>query len=99
MKRLLLAWLLASAPAASTQVVSAVAPVATSATLQALLVLLWQPAGARAQGGDVSAKEAFEAAKELGTVEAWNAFLNTYSTGFYADLARAYLQRLNSGGA
>jgi hypothetical protein len=39
-------------------------------------------------------KEAFEAAKELGTVEAWNAFLASYSTGFHADLARAYLKKL-----
>ena len=43
-----------------------------------------------------SAKEkaAFESAKELGTADAWNAFLNTYSTGFHADLARAYLKKL-----
>lgn len=57
--------------------------------------------GALAQEGDVSAKEAFEAAKELGTVEAWNAFLASYPTGFLADLARAYLNKLNdnAGGA
>jgi hypothetical protein len=40
-----------------------------------------------------SEKEAFEAAKELGTVEAWNAFLANYPTGFHADLARAYLKK------
>jgi uncharacterized protein YecT (DUF1311 family) len=39
-------------------------------------------------------KQAFEAAKELGTVEAWDAFLASYSTGFYADLARAYVKKL-----
>lgn len=39
-------------------------------------------------------KEAFEAAKELGTVEAWDAFLSNYSTGFHADLARAYVKKL-----
>ena len=42
----------------------------------------------------VSAKEAFEAAKELGTAAAWNAFLESYPTGFHADLARAYLEKL-----
>ena len=46
---------------------------------------------------NVSAKEAFEAAKELGTTAAWNAFLESYPTGFHADLARAYLEKL--GGA
>jgi uncharacterized protein YecT (DUF1311 family) len=39
-------------------------------------------------------KEAFEAAKELGTVEAWDAFLSSHPTGFYADLARAYVKKL-----
>jgi hypothetical protein len=41
---------------------------------------------------DVSAKEAFEAARALGTPQAWEAFLRSFPTGFYADLARAYLQ-------
>lgn len=40
-------------------------------------------------------KQAFEAAKELGTVDAWNAFLANYSSGFHADLARAYLKKLS----
>lgn len=39
-------------------------------------------------------KQAFEAAKELGTIEAWEAFLNNYPGGFHADLARAYLKRM-----
>ena len=39
-------------------------------------------------------KQAFEAAKELGTVEAWDAFLANYPTGFHADLARAYVKKL-----
>jgi hypothetical protein len=43
---------------------------------------------------DVSAKQAFDDAKALGTVEAWNAFLKNYPDGFYADLARAYLAKL-----
>lgn len=41
-----------------------------------------------------SDKEAFDAAKELGTVEAWDAFLSNYPNGFHADLARAYLKQL-----
>lgn len=45
---------------------------------------------------DLSTKEAFQAAKELGTVDAWNAFLESYPTGFQADLARAYLKKLSS---
>ena len=47
-----------------------------------------------AQAAEVSSKEAFEAAKELGTAEAWNAFLESYPSGFHADLARAYLKKL-----
>ncbi len=41
-------------------------------------------------------KEAFESAKELGTVDAWNAFLTAYPSGFRADLARAYVKKLGS---
>ncbi len=41
-------------------------------------------------------KDAFEAAKELGTAAAWNAFLANYPTGFHADLARAYLKKLDA---
>ncbi len=47
-----------------------------------------------AQGA--SEKEAFEGAKELGTLEAWEAFLNNFPTGFRADLARAYVRRLGT---
>lgn len=39
-------------------------------------------------------KAAFESAKELGTVEAWDAFLSNYPSGFHADLARAYVKKL-----
>ena len=42
-------------------------------------------------------KYAFESAKELGTVEAWDAFLSNYPEGFYADLARAYVKKLAAG--
>lgn len=40
------------------------------------------------------AKEAFNSAKELGTIEGWEAFLESYPDGFRASLARAYLKRL-----
>jgi hypothetical protein len=52
-----------------------------------------------AQAQDVTAKEAFEAAKQLGTVEAWKAFLASYPSGFYADLARAYIKKLGGSDA
>ncbi len=45
----------------------------------------------------VTAKEAFAAAKELNTVEGWQLFVQSYPTGFYADIARAFLNKL--GGA
>ena len=56
---------------------------------------VWRFADAHAQ--QASAKEAFEAARELGTIEAWEAFLASYPNGFYADLARAYLRKLAGG--
>jgi Bacterial SH3 domain len=52
------------------------------------------PGQAFAESSAATEKEAFEAAKELGTVAAWKAFLASYSTGFHADLARAYLKKL-----
>jgi len=54
----------------------------------------WRYGSAVAQSAGVSAKEAFEAAKALGSVEAWEAFLSNYPDGFHADLARAYLKKL-----
>jgi uncharacterized protein YecT (DUF1311 family) len=55
--------------------------------------LVAEPNRAVAETNDAE-KQAFEAAKELGTVEAWDAFLSNYSAGFYADLARAYVRKL-----
>lgn len=55
------------------------------------------PAGSfrLAQAGQAGPeRDAFEAAKELGTVEAWDAFLSNHPSGFYADLARAYVKKL-----
>lgn len=61
--------------------------------------LVWRFDQAAAQTeGEVTEKEAFEGAKELGTIEAWEAFLNRFSTGFRADLARAYVKRLGTEG-
>jgi len=57
-------------------------------------VLVCRSGPALAQSTTVAEKEAFEAAKSLGTVEAWDAFLSSYSSGFYADLARAYVKKL-----
>jgi len=45
----------------------------------------------------ISAKEAFEAAKELNTVEGWQYYLQNYPAGFYAEIARGFLKKL--GGA
>lgn len=49
-----------------------------------------------AQAPNSAETEAFEAAKDLGTVEAWDAFLSHYPTGFHADLARAYVKQLTA---
>ncbi|MGA7455928.1 MAG: hypothetical protein WBW51_01190 [Methyloceanibacter sp.] len=53
------------------------------------------PGQSAAAGGDAE-KEAFDSAKELGTVEAWEAFIANYPSGFRADLARAYIKKLGS---
>ena len=49
---------------------------------------------ALAQTSGTSEKDAFAAAKDLGTADAWQAFLANYPSGFNADLARAYLKKL-----
>lgn len=53
----------------------------------------WTGGSAFAQSA-AEEKQAFESAKELGTVEAWDAFLSNYPKGFHADLARAYVKKL-----
>jgi hypothetical protein len=53
-------------------------------------------ADAQPSHGEIPAKDAFEAAKELGTVEAWKAFVESYPDGFRANLARAYLKKLGA---
>lgn len=49
-------------------------------------------------GGQTDEKQAFEAAKELGTIDAWDAFIRNYPNGFHADLARAYSKKLRDHG-
>jgi hypothetical protein len=44
-------------------------------------------------------KDAFDSAKELGTLEAWEAFLKAYPSGFYGDLARAYVRKIGTSKA
>jgi uncharacterized protein YecT (DUF1311 family) len=83
--------------------------IALAAALSIGLFLLSPVSPAAAQGNDAEIRaledaeaRAFEAAKELGTAEAWDAFLSNHADGFYADLARAYLKKLaesQSGGA
>lgn len=53
---------------------------------------------AQAGGGQTDEKQAFEAAKELGTVDGWDAFIRNYPSGFHADLARAYSKKLKDQG-
>jgi len=45
----------------------------------------------------VNEREAFAAAKEIGTDAAWDAFLTRFSEGFYADMARAAREKLARG--
>ena len=55
----------------------------------------WSWPAAQAQAPDEAEKSGFNAAKELGTVEAWNALLGQLTRpGFHADLARAYVKKL-----
>ena len=65
-----------------------------SPTIDTGQLVPWWHSSAFAQSAGDSEKEAFEAAKSLGTVEAWDAFLSNYPTGFHADLARAYVKQL-----
>ncbi len=66
----------------------------TAPVLQLTTFLPWQHGQAMAEQQTNPEKQAFEAAKDLGTVEAWDAFLSNYSSGFYSDLARAYVKKL-----
>lgn len=70
--------------------------VACLAALLALAPIQCAVAGGTSPAGDAAhdrEKSAFETAKELGTADAWDAFLSSYPSGFYADMARAYLKK------
>src|SRR5262249_59775423 len=43
-------------------------------------------------------KADYELVAQIGTRKAWEVFLGTYATGFYADLARAQLAKLGERG-
>ena len=75
------------------------APAATTppATVAAEAPAPAQPSQpARPTAEDISSKQAFDVAKELGTVEGWNIFLASFPTGYYSDIARAYLKKLGA---
>lgn len=44
-----------------------------------------------------SARSDYELVDRIGTKHAWQIFLTQYPTGFYADLARAQLNKLEGG--
>jgi hypothetical protein len=69
--------------------------------LAALLLYAGASSGAQeaSSASGNSDKRDFESAKELGTAEAWQAFLAAHPSGFYSDLARAYLAKLSAGGS
>jgi|SRR5579872_2765683 len=49
-----------------------------------------------AAASQIDASRAYDLALQLGTKEAWNAFLSHYTEGFYVDLAKAQLTRILS---
>jgi len=54
------------------------------------------PAPVKQQEAPVSdVKADFELVQKIGTARAWEVFLGTHPTGFYADLARAQIEQLN----
>jgi hypothetical protein len=55
-------------------------------------------ADAAQKKSEADVKAAFAGAKELGTADAWRAFLANYPDGFHADLARAFLKRAEQAG-
>jgi hypothetical protein len=91
MKRLALVLLLVAAPVVPSLDEGAIG------SLNETALSFWRYSGALAQ--NVSPREAFDATKQLDTVEAWEAFLANFPTGFYADLARAYLKKHRDGQA
>jgi Caspase domain/Putative peptidoglycan binding domain len=57
------------------------------------------PAPAKPKEPDIAnVKTDYELVAQIGTKKAWEVFLGTYKTGFYADLARAQLAKLGESG-
>jgi uncharacterized caspase-like protein len=56
------------------------------------------PVSVPAPADDAAARRDFELALGVNTKEAWNAFLQTYPSGFYATLARTQLNKLTGAG-
>ncbi len=57
------------------------------------------PAPARPQETAITdVKADYELVQQIGTKRAWEVFLGTHPTGFYADLARAQIEALNNQG-
>ncbi|MEM9357625.1 MAG: hypothetical protein AAGB04_15575 [Pseudomonadota bacterium] len=54
--------------------------------------------GSSGSSGAITEKEAFDIAKEIGSIDGWNAFLKQFPNGFRADLARAFVKRLSGQG-
>ena len=54
---------------------------------------------AAAPSNNISEREAFQFARELDSIPAWEAFLKVYPSGFFSELGRAYLAKLQDGGA
>ena len=52
-----------------------------------------------AVASEVDVRRAYELAGQVGTKEAWQSFINRHPTGFYAELARLQLEKLNAGPA
>ena len=48
---------------------------------------------------EIEVRRAYELAAQVGTKEAWQSFINQYRTGFYAELARLQLEKLNAASA
>jgi uncharacterized caspase-like protein len=52
-----------------------------------------------AVASEVDVRRAYELAAQVGSKEAWQSFINRHPTGFYAELARLQLEKLNAGPA
>jgi uncharacterized caspase-like protein len=56
-------------------------------------------ADAPAVPSEVDVRRAYELAAQVGTKEAWQSFINQYRAGFYPELARLQLEKLNAASA